>query len=273
MTILVTGATGNIGRKVVDRLLGMGAGRVRALTNDPVRAALPDGVEVASGYLRKLDGLAAAFEGVDRMYLAPAPDTVVDVLALARAAGVERVVDLSGEPQGWWGRVAESVEACGLGWTHLWPGDFMENSMMWARQIRVNGAVREPYPRIASAPIAMDDIAAVAATALLSEEHLGTSLSLAGPEILTRAELVRLLGVALGREIPFIEVSDAEAVEALRPAMGDRAAWYVENVLGGMVEQPVAPTGSVPEILGRPAVSFARWAADHVADFAEPATG
>lgn len=94
----MTGATGNIGRMVVDHLLERGARDVRALTMDPARANLPPGVEVAHGYLRRVETLPAALEGVDRMYLARAPETVDEVMALARAAGVRRVVDLSGEP-------------------------------------------------------------------------------------------------------------------------------------------------------------------------------
>ncbi|MEU2037442.1 SDR family oxidoreductase [Nocardia niwae] len=272
MKILVTGATGNIGRKVVDHLLTMGATDVRALTNDPRRAALPDQVEVIPGYLRRLDSLSAAFEDVDCLYLAPTPDTVTEVLTLARTAGVRRVVDLSGEPESWWGSVTEAVESSGLEWTHLWPGDFMENTRIWAKQIRDTGAVREPYPSSASAPIAMDDIAEVAATALLGDEHAGKTYSLAGPEILTRTELVRQLGVALNHHIPFIRVSREEAIEAFRSEMGDTASWYVDEVLGGMPEHPVAPTTSVPEIIGRPATTFAHWAADHAQDFAATPT-
>ncbi|OZM70590.1 hydroxylase [Amycolatopsis antarctica] len=267
MTILVTGTTANIGRKVVDHLLAMGAGEVRALTTNPARAALPEGVEVAKGYLRRLETLPAALDGVDRMYLAPTPDTVTEVLALARDAGVRHVVDLSGEPESWWGQVNDAVEASGLEWTHLWPADFMENSTMWARQIRETGTVREPYPDSASAPIAMDDIAAVAATALLGEGHTGRAYPLGGPETLTRFELLRTLGEALGRDLRFRTVPPAEAAEALRPDMGDTADWYVENVLTGFTENPVLPTSSVQDITGRPGTTFARWAAAHTAEF------
>ncbi|MRH93260.1 hypothetical protein GFY24_38585 [Nocardia sp. SYP-A9097] len=115
----------------------------------------------------------------------------------------------------------------------------------------------------------LDDIAAVAATALLGDEHVGKSYSLAGPEILTRTELIR----QLGRGIPFIPVSRDEAVEVFRIEMGDTASWYVDNVLGGMAEHPVLlrlvrsrRSSTVPR---RP---FARWTADHVRDFAEAAT-
>ncbi|MEV6097223.1 NAD(P)H-binding protein [Nocardia sp. NPDC051981] len=261
MTILVTGATANIGRKVVDHLLALGATDVRALTTDPARAALPAGVQVAQGYLRRPESLPAAFAGVERMYLAPAPDSVGEVLALAWEAGVRHIVDLSGEPESWWGTVSTAVEGCGAEWTHLWPADFMENTLMWAPQIRATGEVREPRPEAASAPIAMDDIAAVAATALLGDGHAGKAYSLAGPEILSRAELVRQLGAALGRELGFRRSSRAETIAALAPDMGETATWYVDNVLAGYDLQPQGlPVTSVRDITGRPGTGFGDWA-------------
>ncbi|WP_327114071.1 NAD(P)H-binding protein [Nocardia sp. NBC_01730] len=269
MTILVTGATANIGRKVVDHLLAQGATDIRALTNNRRKAALPAGVQVAEGSLRRPDTLPAAFAGVERMYLAPTPDSVTQVLALARAAGMRHVVDLSGEPESWWGSVCTAVDDSGLAWTHLWPGDFMENTLIWSHQIRATGAVREPRPNAASAPIAMDDIAAVAATALLTDAHLGRAYPLAGPEILSRTDLVRHLADALGRDIAFHRSSREDTVTALTPTMGDNATWYVDNVLTGFDPQPAAlPITSVQDITGRPATTFAQWADDNAARFA-----
>lgn len=270
MKILVTGATSNIGRKVVDHLLAKGATDVRALTNNPARAALPAEVEVAEGYLRRLSTLPVAFEGVDRKYLAPTPDTVVDALALAQKAGVRYVVDLSGEPESWWGSVTEAVEHVGPKWTHLWPGDFMENAFVWAHQIAETGMVREPYPDATSTPIAIDDIAAVAATALLSDDHAGQSYWLTGPQVLSRTELVAQLDKALGRDIPFVPVSRDAAVEALEPTMGETAGWYVDTILGGSTQQPAPPNRVVEEITGKPATTFAEWAADNATAFTEP---
>ncbi|WP_067816347.1 NAD(P)H-binding protein [Nocardia inohanensis] len=268
MTILVTGATANIGRKVVDQLVAQGANSIRALTTDPKKAALPAGVEVAEGYLRRPDTLPAAFEGVERMYLAPAPENVTEVLALARAAGVRRVVDLSGEPESWWGTVCTAVEESGLDWTHLWPADFMENTLIWSQQIRETGAVREPWPNAASAPVAMDDIAAVAATALLSDTHSGRAYPLAGPEVLSRTELLDRIASALGRDLRFEESSRAETIAALTPTMGDNAEWYVDNVLGGYQPDPSSlPVTSVQDITGRPATTFTQWAAGNAGRF------
>ncbi|WP_040834372.1 NAD(P)H-binding protein [Nocardia brevicatena] len=267
MTILVTGATANIGRKVVDELLARGATDIRALTIDPRKAALPPGVDAVPGYLRKPETLRAAFNGVERMYLAPTPDSVDEVLVLARTAGIRHIVDLSGEPDSWWGTVTGAVEASGIAWTHLWPGDFMENTRIWERQIRETDAVHEPYPDAGSTPIAMDDIAAVAATALLDDGHIGKSHSLTGPEKLTRIQLVRQLATALGRDIRFVRVSREETIDFLTPAMGDTAEWYVENVLTGLDENTLPPNHTVEDILGRPAMTFAHWAARYAREY------
>lgn len=267
MTILVTGATGNIGRMVVDHLLARGAGAVRALTTDPAKAALPAGVEVVVGYLRKPATLPAAFDGVEAMYLAPTPDTVEEVLGLAREAGVQRIVDLSGEHESWWGGVAKSVEASGMAWTHLSPGDFMENTLSWAPQIIEVDAVREPYPQGRSTPIAMDDIARIAATVLTTVGHEGQALPLTGPEILTRVDLTDRIGAARGKPVRFETVSRDEAVAAMEPTMGDDATWYVDTILKGSVDWPAQVQPTVERITGAPATTFAQWAQANAARF------
>lgn len=172
VTILVTGATGGVGRLVVDHLLAAGATDVRALTVDPGRARLPAGVEVVRGHMGRPDALRAALDGVDRMYLAPQPATVEQAMAAVADAGVGHVVDLSGEHDSWWGSVTRAVEAAGRAWTHLWPGDFMENVGSWAEQIRTRGEVREPWPDSATAPIAMDGVAGYAVPATDVVERL-----------------------------------------------------------------------------------------------------
>ncbi|MEV0293972.1 NAD(P)H-binding protein [Nocardia sp. NPDC050710] len=260
MKILVTGATGNIGRMVVDHLLAGGASDVRALTNHPKRAALPAGVEIAEGYLRRLSSLPEAFAGVDRMYLAPALETVNEVVALAKAAGIRHIVDLSGDEGTDWQPIARAVEASGVDWTHLYAGEFTENTTMWAEEIRTTGRVREPYPESANAPIAMDDIARVAATVLLADDHAGRTYDLTGPETMTRAERVRRLTEALGTPIEFVEVTRAEAIQKLQPIMGEYAEWYVDG-LAMMVDHPQRATTTVAELTGAPATTFAQWAA------------
>ncbi|WP_406237003.1 SDR family oxidoreductase [Nocardia sp. NBC_01009] len=260
MKILVTGATGNIGRMVVDHLLAAGAEQVRALTNNPQRAALPAGVEVAEGYLRRVSSLPAAFAGVDRMYLAPVLETVDEVVALAQDAGIRHIVDLSGDEHTEWQPIATAVAKSGVDWTHLYAGEFTENTFMWADQVRSTGEIREPYPDSANAPITMDDIARVAAAILLSDGHEGRIHHLTGPETLTRADRVRQLAEAIGSPIDFVKVSRAAAIQQLTPTMGEFAEWYVDG-LEMMVEHPQQPTTAVADITGAPATTFARWAA------------
>ncbi|MDR7380723.1 hypothetical protein [Promicromonospora iranensis] len=108
--------------------------------------------------------LPEAFAGVDRMYLAPVLETVTEVVRLAREAGVRHIVDLSGDETTDWQPIARAVEGSGLAWTHLYAGEFVENTMVWADQVRTVGEVCEPYPDAANAPVAMVDDPQVATT-------------------------------------------------------------------------------------------------------------
>jgi uncharacterized protein YbjT (DUF2867 family) len=267
--ILVTGATGNVGRLVVDQLLEAGATNVRALTINPAKAALPPGVEVVEGYLGRLATMPAALEGVEVLYLAPLPHTAPDVLEIARAAGVRRVVDLSssdadteaaGDPSGWYYYAVEkAVEDSGLPWTHLRPGEFMNNTLGWADQIRTTGVVRAAYGEAASTVIDLGDIAAVAARVLLDEGHVGRKYLMSGPEAVKRRELARLIGVAIGREVRFEEQTYDEALAELSKTMGEYAGWYLDG-MDRLVKHPQQPVRTTEEITGRPATTFAQWA-------------
>jgi uncharacterized protein YbjT (DUF2867 family) len=214
--------------------------------------------------------VAAALEGVDRVYLAPLPQTVREVVALARAAGVERIVDLAGAKETSWYAVEEAVEESGLAWTHLEPGEFMDNSLVWAEQIRTAGAVRDAYPDAANAPIDLDDIAAVATTALLEEGHTGRAYELTGPETITRGERIRLIGTALGRDIPFVELTHDEAVRERSRVMGEYAGWYLDAV-AALTDAPQRPVMTVEDVTGRPATTFAQWAVAHADRFSDNA--
>jgi uncharacterized protein YbjT (DUF2867 family) len=263
MRILVTGATGNIGRLVVDELLALGATDVRALTVDPERAGLPSGVEVIRGFVGRLSTLPAAFAGVDVLYLAPHPPTAAEACRLAAEAGVGRIVDLAGAKGGHWQVIEDAVKATGLPFTHLEPGEFMTNSTVWAPQIRAGDVVRDTCGTAVNAPIALEDVAAVAARALLGAEHAGRSYELTGPEALSRRDLVTILGRALGRDLRYVEVPRDEAVALLSAVMGEAGAtWYVDG-LPMLADHPQPAVTTVADLLGRPATTYLDWARRH----------
>ncbi|MEU8894750.1 NAD(P)H-binding protein [Nocardia sp. NPDC048505] len=266
MKILVTGATGNIGRKVVDELLARGAEDVRALTNNPKKAALPPEVEVAEGFLGRPDSLPAAFEGVERLYLAPYLPTVTETVRLARAAGIAQIVDLSGDESTDWQPIAQAVEQSGCAWTHLYTGEFMENATMWAEAIQAGDRIQEPYPAAANAPIAMADIAVVAAVVLLGSGHEGQTYNLTGPETLTRAEKLQQIGAALDRKLEVVPISREEGIRQLTPSMGEYAEWYLDG-MAAMEQHPQQATTTIADLTGAPATTFAQWARDHADEF------
>jgi uncharacterized protein YbjT (DUF2867 family) len=266
MTILVTGATGNIGRRVVDHLIDMGANDIRALTTDPAKANLPAGVTPVIGYLGGPESLPAALAGVDRMYLAPLPATLQTTLEMTKVAGVAYVVALSGVD--YWQSHADAIAASGVANTQLGPGEFLENLVLWADQIRTTATVRDPYPGAVEAMISMDDIARVAATLLMmpGQSHHGRMYELTGPESLTRAQIAEQIGVGIGVDVGFEQCSRDEAVRALRPVMGDGAGWYLDTVAGAL-DKPQQANGLVAELTGVPAQSVAEWARENAAFF------
>jgi uncharacterized protein YbjT (DUF2867 family) len=266
MTILVTGATGNIGRRTVDHLIDLGANDIRALTKNPAKANLPDTVTAVTGYLGDPDSLPAALDGVERMYLAPLPDTLDVTLELTKKAGVKYVVALSGEAH--WQTHADAVAASGLVHTQLGPGEFLENFAIWAAQIKATRTVREPYPTAVEAPISMDDIARVAAALLVKpdESHFGKLYPITGPEALTRAQIAEQIGVGIGIPVTYQQCDRGEALAAFQAALGPNAAWYLDQIEDA-VDHPQQANDLVAQLTGTPAQSVAEWAAQNREQF------
>ena len=291
MTILVTGATGVIGRAVVAQLLEAGAS-VRALTRDPAHAQFSAEAELARGDLADPATLSPVFRDVDRMFLLAVPKTAREVVARARDSGVRRIVVLSagavtfGMDTEFHLPVERAVEESGLEWTHVRPGEFACNKVaLWGPSIRAARRVWYPYPdRPQTCPLHEQDIAAVATRALLDDEHVGKAYTFTGPGKITLREQVQAIASAIGEAITFEEVTTEQALHIARE-YGGRTRDTAEVMLGCTVlyARPNNETGTtaatadrqalptIKEILGQPARTFQQWANDHVADFCDAA--
>jgi len=275
--ILVTGATGNVGRELVRALADAGQ-EVRALVRGQAdRSRMPAGVEVVVGDLDRPETLAAAVQGVRGVHLLSGYQGMEGLLADARRAGVERVVlqSSSAVPGGDLGnavaryhiRSEEAVRRSGLAWTMLQPNSFMSNATQWLPQLRAGDVIHAPFAHVRVATIDPADVAAVSARALTSDGHAGRSYRLSGPQSLTPADRVEVLAKVLGRKLRFQAQSDADARAEMRAAM---PAEYVDAFFsffadGTLDESEVLPT--VREVTGRPPRSFEQWAIAHADAF------
>jgi uncharacterized protein YbjT (DUF2867 family) len=272
MTIVVTGATGNVGRPLVCELAATGE-RVRAVTRSPDTAGFPDGVETMLSPVDALDGATAVFLNSRAL-----GDGLADVIALAGRRGVTKLVALSAinadddfarQPSRFRGDRNKEVEQLaiesGLDWVSLRPAVFASNFVgIWAAQIRAGDVVGGPYAAASAAPIVETDIAAVAARALLTDELVGQQIPLTGPQALTNSELVAIIGRALGRPLRYLEVPPGMVRQRfIGLGLGAEFADAYTAMLAEAIDKPALVTREVEKITGRPATTFARWASDH----------
>ncbi|MFF2144779.1 NAD(P)H-binding protein [Kitasatospora sp. NPDC058190] len=280
--ILVTGATGTVGRALVDQLTALGA-PVRAVTRRPDRAALPEGVDVVHADLGEPDSLTAALRGVRRVFLlSDGPDIPRHDANLARAAaraGVDAVVKLSSgrvadpraaDPVPRWHQTGEqAVLDAGSAWTFLRPMGFMSNALAWAGPIRATAVVEAPFAAGRVAVIDPADIAAVAARALTEDGHDGRAHLLTGPQALSPGEMVATLAEVLGLPLAFTEVSPAAARDTI---LGHGVSPEMADAITALRAASLEPftatvTPTVEQLTGRPATTFRTWAERHRKEF------
>ncbi|MDX3225904.1 NAD(P)H-binding protein [Streptomyces sp. ME19-01-6] len=275
--ILVTGATGNIGSALLRELREHAAGPLRGLTRDAARAAFPAGVEAVEGDFARIASLRPALDGVRSLFLVSRMGPDADILQAARQAGVEHVVLVSSitvqthphlAPAGENLAVERLLQDSGMAWTILRPTQFASNALWWAEAIRGHETVRVPYADIGLPTIHPADIAAVARVALTESGHRGRTYALTGPERVTARRQVEEVAAALGREVPFAEISRGEAHRDMAAFLGDEAASAVLDLMGGDVnEELLKARDTVERITGRPARPFRQWAAENAAAF------
>ncbi|MFI6581306.1 NAD(P)H-binding protein [Embleya sp. NPDC050493] len=271
--IVITGATGNVGRAVTEQLAAAGRQVVAVSRNAPTSEP-PAGVRHHVADLADPASLTEALVGAQALFLLVAGDDPQGVLAVAAAAGVRHVVLLSSQgagtrPEAYGHPVAfeRAVKESGMAWTVLRPGGFATNTFQWIEGVRTRREVAAPFADVALPPIDPADIADVAVAVLTEEGHHGRTYELTGPRALSPRERAEVLAGALGEPVRFVEQTRDEARAGLLHVMPEPVADATLAILGTPTPAEQAVGSDVERILGRPARTFADWAARHVAAF------
>jgi uncharacterized protein YbjT (DUF2867 family) len=280
-TYLVTGATGNIGSRVVERLL-RGGERPRVLVRDAAKAArrYGDRVDVRVGDFDDSASLSAAVDGVDVVFLVTAGADLAEkdkrAADVAKSAGVRLLVKLStddvahGVGTGVWHREGEAaIRDSGVGFVFVQPSGFMDNFLNWADAIKADGVIRCAAGEGVIPFIHCDDIADVAIAAMTEPHYAGQSLPVTGPEALSFAEMTAKVGAAIGRELRFEPRSEdderrAQAAWGSPQAMIEARLSIFRAMRDGRL---TAVSDNVTKILGREPISFDQWAQQNAAAF------
>lgn len=270
--IVVTGATGNVGRPLVRALVEAGE-PVTAVSRGG--AGVPAGVRWHRADLAEPAGLAPALDGAESLFLLTSADFMANgdidaVLDVVRATAVRHVVLLSSQGVGT-GRhpalLEDAVLRSGLEWTVLRPGNFDSNALLWAEMVRTRRVVAQPFGDVALPAVDPADIAEVAALALRERGHGGGVHTLTGPVPITPRQQAAVIGAALGEPVRFVERSHAEARAGMLRFMPEPVVDATLGALGAPSEDEQRVSPDVHRLLGRPPRTFADWVARHVTAF------
>jgi uncharacterized protein YbjT (DUF2867 family) len=281
MIYLITGATGNVGSLVVERLLARGD-RPRILARDPqkARARYGDRVDVFVGDLSDPATLQPALTGADALLLVNSgPDLAARDAAAAKAAyaaGVKHLVKLSshdarvGVGTGVWHAQGEAaIRAASIPFTFVQPSGFMSNALHWASSIKAEGLVRTCTADGKIPFIHSQDIADVATAALTSGAYDGESLPITGPEALSYPEMTAKIAAAIGKPLRCETISDDEE-RRLMTAWGDPPEVVAAHlsIYRAIREGRLATvTNTVERVLARKPLTFDHWVQENAAAF------
>lgn len=276
--IVVTGATGNVGRTLVPLLAETGQ-EVTAVSRRPA-AAVAEGVRYEQADLAAPERLRPVLNGAEALFLliAGSGDHLRprDVLDVAKAGGVRRVVLLSSQAAATRPSASShaplrafevAVRDSGLDWTILRPGGFHSNAFGWAEMVRTARTVAAPYGDVGLPVIDPADIAEVAAAALREGSHAGRTYELTGPALVTPREQAGAIGAAIGTPVEFVELSREEARGHLLQVMPEPVVDGTLDILGEPTEAEVRLSPDVGQVLGRAPRSFAEWAVRNAGTF------
>jgi uncharacterized protein YbjT (DUF2867 family) len=281
-SVLVTGATGTIGRDVAKRLSEKGVS-VRAGVRDQAKARNQFGSDIALAPFdfENAKTLSGALEGAEKVFLLPPllPNQleVMNVFVdAAKRAGVRHIVKLSAigvddetQPMAikWHGANEQHIRESGVVFTFLRPNSFMQNFFTYFPPR--NGAIYLPWGNGTASFVDTRDIASVAAKVLTSDGHEGKIYTLTGPATLGIAEVARILSEMTGREFNYVDVPEAVARDGMLQAGVPQ--WQVDLVMElhavNKLNRWSAVTSDIEKVTGTPPTDFTQFARDHVEKF------
>lgn len=278
--ILITGATGNIGRELIPLLLETGQ-PIRVLVRDERKVAHLDAcVERSAGDLDKPETLASAVKGVEQLFLVTyETQQDINIIEAAKQAGVQHIVKLSTleatehkiQVGKWHYEREELIRACGRDWTFLRPGMFMSNSIeWWAESIKGQNSVFFPGGKKGKvAPVDPRDVARVAVTALTQPGHHGQAYELTGSELFTIGEMVQVISRVLGKPIQYVDIPPIAAkLFMLKTGMDKTLVNALMEMLKSLRRNEGAVvTDTVQRITGHPPRTFEEWCREHIKAF------
>lgn len=281
MAFLITGATGQIGSRVVNRLILRGE-RPRVFVRDAekARTLFGDRVDIFVGDLSQPESLQPAIAAVESLLLinagAEIPQRDRAAACQAKIAKVKHLVKLSALSAAeqiaigaWHAQGEAAIVDSGIPYTFVRPAGFMSNALEWARSIKAEGIVRACTGDGRVAYVHPDDVADVAAKVLMSREHKGASLEITGPKAFSYAEMTERIGSAIRRRLKFKSISDEKARERLVAigvpkieAEGIVGLWCA--IRAGRLN---VVTDNLEVILGRKPITFDQWARENMSTF------
>ena len=281
MRCLITGATGDVVSRVVRRLLECSV-RPRVFVRDAkkARAQFGDRVDVFVGDLTDSPSLRAALAVIDALFLVtigpdiPARDEAA--ASAAKTSGVKHLVKLSSLDVaqglaigGWHERGEAAIRASGVHFTFVRPSGFMSNLLAWANSIKATRVVRASTGDGRRAFIHSEDVAAVAAKALMTSDYDGKSLTITGPEALSFAEVTNRIGAAIGKRLAFEPISDEQAHQRYAAVSASLEETEAHVALWRAIREGrlATVTDTVEQVLGRKPLTLDQWAIENAAAF------
>lgn len=271
--IVVTGATGNVGRPLIAALAAAGE-EVVAVSRRPLSSSYPEGVRHAQADLGDFTSLGPVLKGADAFFILLAGDlngpgeSATTLLDVARDAGVKRVVLLSTQinetrpdsPAHFRLReFEEAVRTSGLDHTVLRPTGFASNAFAWAESVRSRRAVMAPFGDVALPVVDPADVAEVAAAALREDGHSGRIYVLTGPEVISPRTQSAAIAEALGEKVEFTELTREQARAHLSRFMPEAVVDGTLDILGEPLPEEQEISRDIEKVLGRPARPFTEW--------------